>query len=401
MRFCSSLSTYPTARRVAMVLIASATLTACGGGSVGGGGGGSDAVSNTVQSLASGTIDGLGSIIVNGVRFDESTARIVDADSAMGSASTLGLGMVVDVVAGPIQTSASNMPTAIASEVRFRNEVQGPLTAIDGNMLKVLGQSVRIGPDTVFEDGRSATLQIGRVVEVYGLRDADEQIIATRIDIEDDIDEPYSLQAPIRALDTAARSFRVGDAIVRYDGASVVPAQMANGDVLRVRLSRTPNVSGQWQATSVRSTHPLPSAGSSDGIRADLEGYITRMDSSSRFTIGSATVDASDALRLPTGLTVGSLVEVEGRWLNGVLYAREVELERRLDPDAGFEIESQITALDSAAGTFALRGVTVDYRNARFEDGSISWLAVGVRVEVKGTLSADGKTLIASVIEFD
>lgn len=376
-----------------LALVSAAALSGCGGGG--------DADAAAGASTASGTIDGFGSIVVNGVRYDDSRARVFDADDAGGTTSVLGLGMVVDVVAGPVQTGASGELTAVATQVRYRSEVQGPLTAIAGDVLTVLGQSVRIGSATVFEEGRNATLQTGRVLEVYGQRDASGQITATRIDIEDDADEPYSLQAPIAALDTVARRFQVGDAVVLYGGATGVPAQLADGDVLRVRLSRTPDASGQWQATTVRAVSPLATAEAASGVQADLEGYITRVDSSSRFAIGQVTVDVSAAQRLPADLAVGSLVEVEGRWVDGVLLAREVELERRLDADAGFEIDARITALDSVAGTLELRGVTVDYRNARFEDGPATRLAVGVRVEVQGSLSADGRTLVASVVEFD
>lgn len=376
-----------------LALLSAATLSGCGGGG--------DADPAAGISTASGTIEGFGSIVVNGVRYDDSSARVFDADETSGSTGVLGLGMVVDVVAGPVQAGASGAPTAVATQVRYRSEVQGPLTAIAGDLLTVLGQSVRIGAATVFEEGRSATLQTGRVLEVYGLRDASGQITATRIDIEDDADEPYSLQAPIAALDTVARRFRIGDAEVLYGSATGVPAQLADGDVLRVRLSRTPDASGQWQATTVRAVSPLATTEAASGVKADLEGYITRVDSSSRFAIGQVTVDVSAAQRLPANLAVGSLVEVEGRWVDGVLQAREVELERRLDADAGFEIDARITALDSVAGTLALRGVTVDYRNARFEDGPATRLAVGVRVEVSGSLSSDGRTLVASVVDFD
>ena len=376
-----------------LALLSAATLSGCGGGG--------DADPAAGISTASGTIEGFGSIVVNGVRYDDSSARVFDADETSGSTGVLGLGMVVDVVAGPVQAGASGAPTAVATQVRYRSEVQGPLTAVAGDVLTVLGQSVRIGPATVFEEGRNATLQTGRVVEVYGLRDASGQISATRIDIEDDTDEPYSLQAPIASLDTVARRFHIGDAVVVYGSASAVPAQLADGDVLRVRLSRTPDASGQWQATAVRAVGPLATDEVAGGVPADLEGYITRMDSSSRFAIGQVTVDASAARRLPADLAVGSLVEVDGRWVDGVLLAREVALERRLDADAGFEIDARITALDSSAGTFELRGVVVDYRGARFEDGPATRLAVGVRVEVQGHLASDGRTLVASVVEFD
>ena len=86
---------------------------------------------------------------------------------------------------------------------------------------------------------------------------------------------------------------------------------------------------------------------------------------------------------------------------DGVLRASEVERKLRLDSDDGFEIEGRITAVDSLAGIFELRGVRVDYRNARFEDGSAAQIAVGRVVEVKGRLSVDGAMVVATEVEFD
>mgnify|MGYP003605723904 FL=1 len=48
-----------------------------------------------------------------------------------------------------------------------------------------------------------------------------------------------------------------------------------------------------------------------------------------------------------------------------------------------------------------MRGITVNYANARFKDGTAEQLAPGVKVEVEGQLASDGTTLLATEVEFD
>ena len=80
---------------LALVLVA-AVAVGCGGG------GGSTSVagvgSGGTGSFTSGPITGFGSIIVNGIRFDESAASasgsIKDDDGVVGSSGSLKLGMV-------------------------------------------------------------------------------------------------------------------------------------------------------------------------------------------------------------------------------------------------------------------------------------------------------------------
>ena len=136
-------------------------------------------------------------------------------------------------------------------------------------------------------------------------------------------------------------------------------------------------------------------------MNAELEGYISAFASSTRFAVNGVDVDASGAARLPAGLALGRRVEVEGVLVNGTLVAREVELEDDDDRDGGgLEIEGRITSV--AAGGFVVRGVTVGYDAAtRFKGGTPAQLAVGVKVEVQGSLSPDGATLLATEIEFD
>ena len=113
-------------------------------------------------------------------------------------------------------------------------------------------------------------------------------------------------------------------------------------------------------------------------------------------------VDASAVGQLPPGLAVGRRVEVEGVLSGGVLVARSVEFEDDDDDDDDeFEIEGVITSVSASARTFSVRGITVNYANARFKDGTAEQLAPGVKVEVEGQLASDGTTLLATEVEFD
>lgn len=400
--------------RTSLTLASFSLLIACGGG--GGGGGGSSSapppapplsppVSSAPTSYAHGSISGFGSIIVNGVRYDDSRATVKDSEDSLVKNSDLKLGMIVDVLADQVQTSSRGIKTAIASQINYRSELEGPVSSMNGNQLSILGQTVVINAATVFEEDRAATLQVGKVLEVYGLRDANGHLLASRIEIENDLDDPFKLQGTISSLNAASGTFKLGHAELDYRQIQNSLAPLANGEIVRVRLARTPNASGQWPVTSLKKATPVstlaPIGPGSTGVRTDLEGYITAMESATRFVVHGIVVDASQVRKMPAGLGVGSLIEVEGLLSQGILQADEVELEQRISQDSGLEIEGIITRLNPDNKTFEVRGVTVDYSNSRFEDGTVNQLAVGVEVEIKGSLASDGVTIKATLIEFD
>jgi hypothetical protein len=283
-------------------------------------------------SFASGPIHGFGSIIVGGVRYDDSAARIATDAGAAASSADLRLGMVVEVNGGDIATDAlTGQRRAAASAISVRSEIEGPIEAIDpaAGTLAVLGQQVRVTPATVFDDdlrGGLASLRVGQVVEIYGLLNAAGQYTATRIDDEDGA-RHYKLRGPVSGLDSAARTFRIGTATVSYAGLGTPPAGLANGQYARVELDPVPGAAGAWTATRLQTTPTgtgsLPATGR---VNAELEGYITAFASSTRFAVNGVDVDASGAARLPAGLALGRRVEVEGVLVNGTLVARVVEL---------------------------------------------------------------------------
>jgi hypothetical protein len=169
---------------------------------------------------------------------------------------------------------------------------------------------------------------------------------------------------------------------------------------VRVRLQTT-QVAGQWVAVALRpGVRKLE-----DRDEAHLRGAITALSSTAAFEVNGLPVDASGA-SFPdgtAGVVLGAQVEVEGQVVNGVLVATKVELDaRHADERHGFELHGAISALDTAAGTFTLRGVRVSYgAGTTFRDGSAANLADGRQVEVKGTPTADRTALQATRIDFE
>lgn len=374
-----------------------AVLSACGGGDsvagVGTGGTGAFSV---------GAIRGLGSIVVNGVRYDDSVATITDDSGASGSSEQLQLGVTVEVQGDDIVTPAVGLPTSTARSVTFRSEIKGPISAIDSvaGTLTVLGQSVQVGPSTVFDlnlpNGLSS-LSVGGLVEVYGFVDANGVYQATRLEGEASA-SVYKIRGPISDVNTAAKTFRIGLATINYSAINL-NAALVNGQTVRVELAISPNGQGQWVATRLNSATTLGSAASGKAT-VELEGLVTQINSARSFVVNGVTVDASAVSNFPAGVAVGVPVEVKGRLDNGVLVARKVEVED--DEDREFEIKGNIAALDTTAQTFQIRGMLIDYRNAIFDNdnGTASNLSADVRVEIKGQLNASGTVVQATKVEF-
>ena len=349
-----------------------------------------------------GPISGFGSVIVNGVRFDDSAAVVSDDSDRTQSRDRLKLGMMVEVDGASVAAG-----TGRALRIRFGSEIVGPVGAKDATAgtLVVLGQTVVVTDTTVFDDslaGGFAAIESGRVLEVHALYDASTgRYRATRIEAEDGA-LAYKLRGLVSGLDTTARTFVLGGQTVSYAGvpAAALPAQLADG--MRVRVSlQTAQVNGAWVATSVRS-----------GVRAvedrsagHVRGAITALTGTTGFEIDGLKVDTSRA-QFPdgrTGIVVGARVEVEGPIVGGVLVAAKVELDdRRASDRHGFELHGTVSSLDTAARTFTLRGVKVDWSGAvNWRDGNAARLADGVRVEVKGVPSADRTRLVATRISFE
>jgi uncharacterized protein DUF5666 len=366
------------------------------------GGGGGD-MPPQKQAFTQGTITGFGSIIVNGIRFDDSSAQVSDDDGQVHNRNELKLGMTVEIDSSDIDRRSN---TAKASRIRFGAAIVGPVSSISAattpRTLTVLDQIVEVSGTTVFDDLPNGfdSIQVGDVLEVHAMLDtATGHYLAKRIEREPNA-AVFKLRGIVSDLDPTAKTFKIGGAVIDFSGvaAADLPSNFANGMRVRVRLQTAKNALGQWVAISVRSDERKVE----DRDEAEVRGIITAFTSTASFSVNGLPVDASKAA-FPdgtAGVVLGANVEVEGAIVNGVLVATKVELE---DDDDRNELNGPIQNLDTQAKTFVVRGVTVRYSSATtvFKDGVEADLANGKEVEVKGTLSADGTSVQATSIEFE
>jgi len=388
-------------RVVLLVATACSTLLAgCGGGGDGGVGTGG------TGTYAAGTISGFGSIIVNGVRFDDSSASVLDDDDAARSRDELKLGMTVAIDSDAIRSEASGR-SATASRIRIGSELAGPVSAVDSGagILGVLGQTVRVNALTVFDDriaGGLAGITVGRTVEVFALYDAASgSYHATRIEARD-AGAVWQLRGPVAAIDPALQRLRIGSITFDYAAAAGVPSALAVGDTVRMRVRLVTGPFGGWIVTAFGTGVRTPA----DRDEAELKGLVSNFASVRQFSVNGLQVDAS-AASFPdgsAGVTAGARVEVKGSLSGGVLRATQVSVESEDEErERGFELKGTISAVDAAAKRLTLRGQVVSWARSdlRLDDGTLADIAVGREVELRAQLSTDRTGLEATRIKFE
>lgn len=358
---------------------------ACGG--VGSGG--------TGASYTSGAVTGFGSVIVAGVRYDDSRATVTDEGGGVRDAAALRLGMIVDIESAP--------DSKVAQSIRYRSELLGPVGTVDtaAARLTVLGQPVALSSSTVVDavslPGGLADLTPGDVVEVYGRFDAaDGRITATRLERISGV-PAYKLRGPVSAVDAPARRFMIGGQLIDYSGLPAdAAAQIEVGRFVRVMLQTVPS-GNVWVAQALVAGSPMLE----DREAATLEGRVSAYASATRFSVDGVPVDAQGAVVTGGAVALGAEVTVRGRIDAGTLVAGQVEVDDDGAPEA-FELHGAIANLDGPARTFVVRGVTVAYDDATvFEGGQAADLQIGRQVEVRGPLSADGTRIEARLVHIE
>jgi hypothetical protein len=376
-------------------VVAAALVAGCGGGGSASGGTGATA-------FTAGPIRGFGSIIVNGVRFDDSSAQVENEDGVRGGSDDLKLGSMVEVESEKVDDSTGR---AKATRIRFGSEIVGPVQSVDtaANSFVVLGQTVDVKPETVFDDSLGATGVAGlagKVVEVHAQRDAASgHLVASRIE-DKAAATAFKLRGTVSALEPNAKTFQIGTAVINYGGIAPadLPANLANGMKVRVKL-QTAQVGGQWVATAVRSGERKVE----DHDDARLIGNVSAFTSATAFEVGGVAVDAGSA-RIDNGpVTADSRVEVRGAAKDGKIVATRVKvLDGTDDMLRGVELHGPISDVSTSAKTFMLRGVKVSFGGSVvYERGTEALLVAGAKVEAKGALSSDGTTLNAVLIRFE
>jgi Domain of unknown function (DUF5666) len=387
------------------------SLAACGGG-----GGTNNGGVNTPNSLTAsekefvaGTVTGFGSVIVEGVRYDDSTAKVqIEYDPAAPKAAP-----VSDIKLG-MQLIVKVAKAGFADTVISGSEVLGPITSLATDGFVVAGQTVKISTDstspTVFDGVTNlAGLAVNDRVEVHGARDANNNVVATRIERKNPNDLLMTrVVGTITALNTTAKTFTLGGLVVSYnDVTKLLPANsttlasLANGQVVAVFSSASPTAAG-IVAKTIAVRKGLESQNPVDADKAWVGGHIRDLNFASKtFNLKGVSVDASAATfsnDTASDLANARKIRVTGVFQGGVLKAADVKF-AKAQGDALVELIGPVSSFVSTK-SFLVRGVPVDASGTSivFANGTATNLGDGVAIKLKGAVVND--IVIPTSIEF-
>ena len=366
-------------------------LVSCGGGDVGSGGTGA-----APYGVALGTVNGFGSVIVDGIRFDDHLAlAVAETEPGKDVPSEVRLGDRVEV--GFDQTDT-------AKSLRIESALVGPVASVGApGRFVALGQTVVVnddpvaGPVTQLGGGYLMATDVlaGDVVEVHGLlvpQGSGWLIQATRIERVAALPAYLKVTGVVSELGVAGASrFRLGALAVDAGAGRVLPAgsSLANDQVVAV-FGQAATLGGSPGAPSLVASQVRIRSLPASGDQAYLSGSIAGLDTAARtFLIGSLKVDYAAAVLTPSAavLASGLYVRVFGVVrADGTLAAASVTVrDGRSESEA--ELQGTITGFNAATQTFTIRDVTVDASHASLQGCPAGGLADGVFAEIHGSLS--------------
>jgi hypothetical protein len=269
--------------------IISACLVGCGGG----GFAGIDGSGAKPELSATGPINGFGSVIVNGVHYNTDNARVL-VRGELADEVDLNVGDYVTVVGG-----TNDQGEAIAYEVHYQPRVTGEIQWVDQerSQFGVLGQVVQLQEDTIYDSDLMPrnidALETGMRVSVSGPMDADYQIRATRVSLDESLF--YELLGLVEELDPYTRQFVVNGQAVSYSKAQS-SSQLVNGKLVVVRGELDGDVLVADEMSFTQDYRQLR------GIAAvELSGYVKNLQSSEQFSLDSVPVMVNSVTRFIGG----------------------------------------------------------------------------------------------------
>ena len=389
--------------RKSISVLAIATLAACRGS------GGSDTTANSggsggtgVAAVSTGVMT-KGSVIVNGVRFEDTTANITIDDTPKTPAD-LADGMVV-TVRGRIN---DDRVTGTAERVEVENEVRGTVQSTNSATVPpsfvVVGQTVLVDDQTVYGNfspasptaAVNALVALTTVVEVHGQRDSTGNIRASRIEIVTPgafIDE---VRGRIQTGTLTPTSFTLQNGTtgitVTYSGATTISpagASLAEGALVEVHGNFS---GGTFAATKIdledsEDDSLRPTA--SDDV--EIEGFVTGFTGHpGTFTINGRTIQTTSATSFVNGTALdldnNVKVEAEGHMSGTTLVAEKIKFKRTrviLTDDA------VVTGTIPGTGTLQVLGKSVQIASFTEIDAA-GGITNGERVEVRGYVDSGG-----------
>ena len=407
---CLSASRRCTLPLFTLTLLSTALIAACGGG------GGTTADANAPVAGAAapsgtgaGTVTGFGSIIIDGVHYDDRRV-VISVDTAASAPDAAASGSAVDIKLGQhVELSFTGAEgNSTATKVAVSSEIIGKVTAV-APALVVAGQTIAVntdaavGPVTVFEGYTSAAdIAVNDRIEVHGLPLAAGSVQATRIERRPAAEAWLRISGNVATLAADGSSFALGSETIRVDANTKllpVGASLANGQRVAV-WSSGPAVGNTVTASIVR-IHKTSAVDTTD---ARLAGVITDCTGAcaASFKVDGVVIDAS-AAEFANGakadLVNGKWVELRGKLdlATGAVKASRVTLRRTETTATDVSLKGAISDFVDT-GHFKVRGTPVTTSgNTVVAAACPNPLAAGTLVTVTGSIS--GFSVLAKTID--
>ena len=391
--------------------LSAALLAACFG-LVAACGGGTDGTGSPAPSAAAITTSGVmtkGSVIVNGVRYDDSAATVTDDRGR--TASALANGMVVK-----LRGRRFDSANGVAERVDVENELRAPIASINPasspQSFVAAGVTVLVDGQTVYANVAGFTaLAVGARVEVHGLRDASGNLRASRVELVAAGQGADELRGVVSSVNAGADVFVIGGNVtVNYGGAAFSPAgssesSLVSGTVVEIRGSLAGNVFTATQV-AIEDLQDASLRGQANEEQ-EVEGFVSGFSAHpGSFLVNGRAVSTTSNTRFedgtPADLVNDVKVEVDGIVnAQGVLVASKIEFR-----SVRVQLNGRATAVDAGAGTVVVLGQTVrstgltriETRSSSGGSTSLVDLVPNVDcVEVRATV--DGSTIVADEIK--
>ena len=390
------------------VIVATLTtlVAACGGGT--GGTGATGGGSSTAVSIG---IMQKGSIILNGVNFNDNTAN-VRIDGVAGTSAQLQSGMYVKLRGEINADGVTGMAQTVSAEAEVRGTVQATNPTAVPPSFTVIGQTVLVDDLTVFANfapaPASPSAAVGAlnptvdVVEVHGLRDAAGNIHASRVELiaapGPGTDELHGIVAGLTQT-----TFTLNGVTVDFSRATVSPnnATLVNGQSVQVHGAFS---SGTFSATRVDiedfEDAPFEHAA---GEEFDIEGQVSGCGANNpctMFLVGTQAVQTNANTQFENGtaadLADNITVEAEGHQFTvaGTLIAEKIEFER---PRIILTGVAMVTGSIPGTGTLRVFGKPIQITSLTVFNLHSATISSNERIEVRGFVDSMGNVVAEEI----
>jgi len=356
---------------------------------------------------ASGPIDGFGSVIVNGVTYNTSSAAI----SVRGESSiedNLQIGDNITVL-GTLNTDGL---TGTATKLVYQPNLIGPISQINSNdTFSLIAQTVIVNNATIFGSTiiprNIHGLSEGQVVEVSGVTNSNGEIVATRIDVST-ITE-LEIIGTVSELDLTEREFKLESTVIDYSGltdsASVVNA-LENG--LSVIVRGTSLVGTNLTASSISIEENIIESNNVQNIQ--IEGLVESITDTNNFKVNGFSVQLNETTEFSNGsaedIIVDTFLEVEGtiNVSENILTANQVNIINIPEIISVGAVNSILTSDQSGtitinSGNILVNDNTIFVDNTPFNLKQFSLSDIGVGDFIVASSIMQDTDLVATLIE--